>query len=168
MKYSDTYIKLADFGRELLQKKSLGEGLPHIAKYAKDVIHARRCSIYMYNGVDDELWTTLADGISKIKLGSDKGIVGQTIRSKKPIIVNDAYSNPNFLSEIDKETGYKTTNIITAPIFNSSRDIIGVLQLLNKDNGFDNEDVRFMIFFAHYVSGFLELIIKYKIAESKE
>lgn len=162
MKYADTYIKLADFGRELLQKKSLGEGLPHIARYAKDVIHARRCSIYMYDSADNELWTTLADGIAKIKLGSDEGIVGQTIRLKKPIIVNDAYSHPDFLSEIDKETGYRTTNIITAPIFNSNREILGVLQLLNKDGGFDNEDVRFMIFFAHYVSGFLELITEYK------
>lgn len=163
MKYADTYIKLADFGRELLQKKSLGEGLPHIAKYAKDVIHARRCSIYMYNRKDDEVWTTLSDGIQMINIASDKGIVGQTIREKKPIIVNDAYSHPGFLSEIDKDTGYKTVNIITAPIFNSSRDIIGVLQLLNKDDGFDKEDTRFMIFFAHYVSGFLELISEYKI-----
>ncbi len=33
MKYADTYIKLADFGRELLGKKTLDEGLPHIARY---------------------------------------------------------------------------------------------------------------------------------------
>jgi len=167
MKYTDTYIKLADFGRELLQKKSLSEGLPHIAKYAKDVILARRCSIYIYNSENDELWTTLADGISKIKLNANKGIVGQTIRTQKPIIVNNAYAHPNFSSAVDKETGYKTNNIITTPIFNSKREIIGVLQLLNKDEGFDEDDVKFMIFFAHYVSGFLELITKYKITKSK-
>jgi len=50
---------------------------------------------------------------------------------------------------VDKETGYKTNNIITTPIFNSKREIIGVLQLLNKDEGFDEDDVKFMIFFAH-------------------
>jgi len=167
MKYSDSYIKLANFGRELLEKKSLAEGLPLIAKHAKEVIDARRCSIYMYDEKDDELWTTLADGIEKIIIPSDKGIVGTTIREKKPLIVNDAYSHPDFLSTIDKETGYVTVNLITAPIFNSRRDIIGVLQLINKDGGFDNEDVKFMIFFAHYVSGFLELISKYKKAEKK-
>ena len=167
MKYADSYIKLANFGRELLEKKSLNEGLPHIAKYAKDVIDARRCSIYMYDKNSDELWTTLADGIEKIIVPSDKGIVGRTLKDKKPIIVNDAYSHPNFLQEIDEETGYVTVNLITAPIFNSNRDIIGVLQLINKDGGFDSEDIRFMIFFAHYVSGFLELIVKYKKAEEK-
>lgn len=167
MKYTDTYIKLADFGRELLEKKSLSEGLPLISRYAKDVIHARRCSIYMYDRTEDELWTTLADGIGKITLSPEKGIVGQTISSKEPIIVNDAYSNPHFLPEVDEETGYKTTNIITAPIFNSVREVIGVLQLLNKDDGFDKDDVKFMVFFAHYISGFLELITEYKISEHR-
>lgn len=167
MKYANSYIKLASFGRELLQKKSLSEGLPHIAKYAKEIIDARRCSIYMYDRKINELWTTLADGIEKIVIPSDTGIVGSTIKNKKPLIVNDAYSHPDFHQEIDEETGYVTVNLITAPIFNSNRDIIGVLQLINKDAGFDNDDVKFMIFFAHYVSGFLELISKYKKVGSK-
>ncbi len=33
MKYASTYSKLAEFGRELLDKKSLVEGLPLISKY---------------------------------------------------------------------------------------------------------------------------------------
>jgi len=167
MKYTDSYIKLANFGRELLEKKSLSEGLPHIARYAKELIDARRCSIYMYDRESDELWTTLADGIEKIVIPSNKGIVGNTIREEKPLIVNDAYSHPNFHSGIDEESGYVTVNLITAPIFNSTRDVIGVLQLINKNGGFDDEDVKFMVFFAHYVSGFLELISKYQRAEKK-
>jgi signal transduction protein with GAF and PtsI domain len=158
MKYADTYLKLADFGRELLEKKSLEEGIPHISKYAKDVIEASRCSIFIYDHHKDSLWTTHADGVEKIEIASDKGVVGETIKEKKPVIVNDAYAHPTFLPDVDKETGYKTNNLITAPIFNSNRQIIGVLELLNKEGGFDKEDTRFMIFFAHYVSGFLELL----------
>ena len=157
MKYASTYSKLAEFGRELLNKKSLVEGLPLISKYVKDVIGADRCSIFIYDLHDKELWTTLSDGVEKIVVDSDKGIVGQTIEERKPIIANDVYSNPHFLPEIDNETGYTTKSIVTAPIFNSYREIIGVLELLNKEDGFDQEDVKFMIFFAHYISGFLEL-----------
>ena len=157
MKYAKTYLKLADFGRKLLDKKSLTEGIPLISKYAKEIILAERCSIFIYDSARNSLWTTLSDGIEKLEVPSDKGIVGQTIKEKKPIIVNDAYSHPDFLSEIDKETGYRTKNIITSPIFDSNRRIIGVLELLNKEDGFDNEDMKFMIFFSHYVSGFLEL-----------
>ena len=162
MKYAKTYLKLADFGRELLNKKSLREGIPLISKYAKEVILASRCSIFLYDEKNNILWTTIADGIEKIEIPADKGIVGQTIKEKKPIIVNDAYSHPAFLIDVDKESGYKTNNIITAPIFNSNRKVIGVLELLNKEDGFDNEDMKFMIFFAHYVSGFLELINQIK------
>ncbi len=157
MKYVNTYSKLANFGRELLNKKSLMDGLPLISKYVKDVIDAQRCSIFIYDIPKKELWTTLSDGIDKISVPHDRGIVGHTIVEKKPIVENDAYSNPHFLKDIDEQTGYKTQNLITAPIFNSQREIIGVLELLNKEGGFDKDDVKFMIFFAHYISGFLEL-----------
>jgi len=158
MPNADRYQTLAHFGRDLLEKRSLEEGLPMIANYAKDVIGAQRCSIFMYDAPTKEFWTTLADGVEKIIVPSDKGIVGHTLKEKKPIIANDAYNHPSFLPNVDKETGYVTNNIITAPVFNSKRQILGVLELLNKEEGFNDKDVKFMIFFAHYISGFLELI----------
>lgn len=161
MKYKDTYFKLSTFGRELLTKKSIEDGLPHISEYAKEVIGADRCSIFIYDISAQELWTTISDGVDKIMVTVNDGIVGHTISEKKPIVENDPYSNPKFLQKIDKETGYKTNNLITAPIFNSKREIIGVLELLNKEGGFDSEDSKFMVFFAHYISGFLELINVY-------
>lgn len=161
MKYLNRSHKLAEFAKELLDKKSLEDGLPHIAKYVKEVVPAERCSIFIYNAKKNELWTTLADGIEKITIPVDKGIVGYTVKVKKPVVTNDAYAHPEFLTEVDDKTGYKTNNIVTAPIFNSKREIIGVLELLNKADDFDDEDVRFMIFFAHYVSGFLELLKTY-------
>lgn len=158
MKYVNKSQKLAEFAKELLDKKSLESGLPHIAKYVKEVVGAKRCSIFIYNGGKNELWTTLSDGVEKIIIPANKGIVGYTIKVKKPVITNDAYSHPEFLTEIDEQTGYKTHNIVTAPIFGSARQIIGVLELLNKEDDFDDEDVKFMIFFAHYISGFIELL----------
>ncbi|WP_457747119.1 GAF domain-containing protein [Sulfurimonas sp.] len=153
----DKYLKLAYFGRELLAKRSLQEGLPLISKYVKEVINADRCSIFIYEQSTKELWTTLSDGVDKIKVSADKGLVGKTINERKPLQANNAYAHPAFLRDIDKKTGYITHSIITAPIFSSSREIIGVLELLNKEGGFDDEDTKFMIFFAHYISGFIEL-----------
>ena len=157
MKYANTYQSLAQFGRELLNKKSLEDGLPLISEYAKTVIGADRCSIFIHDREDHSFWTTLSDGVDKIVIPDDKGLVGFTLKEKKPILSNDPYSHSHFLSDVDKETGYLTQSVITAPVFTSRRDIIGILQLINKEGGFDKEDVRFMIFFAHYISGFLEL-----------
>lgn len=153
------YSKLAEFGRELLFKKSLMDGLPLISKYAKDVIGADRCSIFINDIEKKELWTTLSDGVDKIIIPQDKGIVGETIREEKTVLVNDVYSDSCFMSDIDEQTGYKTDNIVATPIFNSEREVVGVLELLNKDGGFNKDDVKFMKFFSHYISGFLELVL---------
>lgn len=161
------YTKLADFGRKLLNQRSLVDGLPLISEYAKEVIQAERCSIFIYDNKENELWTTLADGIEKITVDSTKGIIGYTLQEKKALIVNNPYAHEHFLSEVDQDTGYKTKNIITAPIFNSKKEIIGILELLNKEEDFDDEDMKFMLFFAHYVSGFLELVNVYLEEDKK-
>jgi len=85
-------------------------------------------------------------------------IVGHTIQVQKPVVVNDPYHDEHFMAKVDQKTGYVTKNIASIPIFDSNRYVIGVIQLLNKEGGdFDHDDVRFITFFAHYVSGYLEL-----------
>jgi signal transduction protein with GAF and PtsI domain len=151
------YVRLANFGRELLKFHSIEQGIPLISSYAKELSKAERCSIYIYNSKLQVLWTTISDGIEKIMLNTDEGIAGQTAREAKAIIENDPYNNPKFNQKIDRRSGYKTKNIASIPIFDSSKKVIGVLQLLNKEDGFNNEDIRLMVFFAHYISGYLEL-----------
>ncbi len=153
----NSYTKLATFGRELLKFNSIEQGIPLISSYAKELSGAKRCSIYIYNSKLNVLWTTISDGVDKIMLNSEEGIAGETVREAKPIIENDPYSNPNFNQKIDQRTGFVTKNIASIPVFDSSKKVIGVLQLLNKDDDFTNEEIRFMVFFAHYISSYLEL-----------
>ncbi len=152
-----SYTALADFGRALLKRPTLAEGLPMISEYAKQVSGAERCSIFIHNPKIQMLWTTLADGIQKIMVHQDDGIVGHTLKEGKPILVNNPYEDTRFLATIDSKSGFVTENIASIPIFDSNRRVIGVFQLLNKSGGFTPEDVKFMIFFAHYISGYLEL-----------
>lgn len=154
---STSYSALAEFGQSLLKRPTLSEGLPMISEYAKKVSGAERCSIFIYNPKIQMLWTTLADGVQKIMVHQEDGIVGHTLKEGKPILVNNPYEDPRFLHSIDHKTGFVTENIASIPIFDSNRKIIGVFQLLNKLGGFTQEDAKFMIFFAHYISGYLEL-----------
>ncbi len=163
MQKENTYTMLADFGRKLLDKTSIVEGLPLISKYAKEVVGADRCSIFINDLTKHELWTTISDGVEKIAIPADRGIVGRTIEIKEPMIVNEPYKDSHFLSDVDKETGYHTKNLATVPIFNAQREIIGVLELLNKKENFNEEDIKFMIFFTHYISGYLELVNLYEL-----
>ena len=152
-----TYKKLANFGKALLDCAKLEEGLPLIAKYTTDIIGAKRCSIFIYDSHKDILWTTIADGMEKIIVGSQDGIVGQSLMRKQIIIENNAHSNPNFLAEVDEESGFSTKNLICAPILSSADEVIGVLELLNKTDGFAVEDEKFMKLFSTFISGFIEL-----------
>jgi signal transduction protein with GAF and PtsI domain len=150
-------IKLATFGRELLKYNSIEQGIPLISSYAKELSGATRCSIYIHNPKLKVLWTTLSDGVEKIMLNSEEGIAGQTVTQAKAIIENDPYSNPHFNQKFDLRTGFVTENIASLPIFDSSKSVIGVMQLLNKEGGFNDDVIRLMVFFSHYISGYIEL-----------
>jgi signal transduction protein with GAF and PtsI domain len=153
-----SFSKIAEFGRKLLSRPSLEIAIPIISTYAKDLLEAERCSVFIYNEKKNCLWTVLSDGISAIEISVDEGIVGASFRNSEALIVNDPYSDTRFSSKIDHDSGYLTKNIISIPIFDAFRKPIGVLQLLNKTNGdFDQEDKRLLIFFNHYISGYVEL-----------
>ena len=131
-----------------------------ISEEAKSLVDADRCSIFIVDNEDKILWTKLSDGIGRIVIGLDSGIVGKTYKTKKPQIVNNPYEDEHFLPNIDKKSGYTTKNMITVPIFDSKRNVMGIMQLLNKKRfDFDSADLELLTFFANYVSGSLELVI---------
>jgi len=157
-----SFTKIAEFGRKLLSRPSLELAIPMISSYAKELLEAERCSVFIYNKKKNCLWTVLSDGVEKITISADEGIAGTAFSEKRALIVNDPYSDTRFSSKIDHETGYLTKNIIAIPIKDAFNQPIGVLQLLNKDEGeFDKEDKRLLTFFNHYISGYIELAISF-------
>ena len=152
--------QISDFGKKLMTLGSVKNVHELISDEAKRLLNADRCSIFMVDSQDKLLWTKHSDGIGRIVISLDSGIVGDTYQSKSPQIVNSPYSDSRFLPNIDKKSGYVTKNIITVPVFDSKRDVIGVIQLLNKADGdYDDEDLQILTFFANYVSGSLELAL---------
>lgn len=153
----DTYANLAAFGKKLLHTTGLEEGLPLIANYACNIIAAERCSIFVYDKATGELWTTLADGIERIVIDADKGVVGQALKIRELVVENDVEKSLYFLDTVDKSSGFKTKNLIVAPIFDEKKKIIGALELLNKPEDFTAADAKFMVFFANFISSFIDL-----------
>jgi GAF domain-containing protein len=154
------FNQIAAFGKKLMAMDEMENVLELISQEAKSLVDAERCSIFIVDDEDKILWTKLSDGIGRIVIGLDSGVVGDTYRKKLPQIVNNPYDDERFLPNIDKKSGYTTKNMITVPIFNSKRNVMGILQLLNKKRfDFDNEDLELLTFFANYVSGSLELAI---------
>lgn len=46
--------------------------------------------------------------------------------------ISDAYADPNFDSQYDQRTGYKTRAMLCVPVRNADNNIVGVVQVLNK------------------------------------
>lgn len=154
------FNQIAEFGKQLMSLDKMDNALDLISVEAKRLLNAERCSIFIVDDEDKMLWTKLSDGIGRIVIGLDSGIVGDTYMKQEPQIVNEPYEDARFLPNIDKKSGYITKNMITVPIFDSKREVMGVIQLLNKSlSEFDKEDLDVLTFFANYVSGSLELVL---------
>lgn len=152
--------EIAKFGQRLMSLNSMDNVLELIASEAKKLLNTERCSLFIVDKDDKMLWTKLSDGIGRIVISLDSGIVGDTYHKQTPQIVNKPYEDERFLANIDKKSGFVTRNIITAPVFNSRREVIGIIQLLNKSRfDFDEKDLDTLTFFANYVSGTVELAL---------
>ena len=64
----------------------------------------------------------------------EKGIAGHVAMTGEVVNIAKAYEDSRFNREIDKATGYTTHNILCMPII-SKKNIIGVVQMINKRSG---------------------------------
>ena len=68
---------LLSFAKVMAKESELHALLETMADYAKDLIAADRCSIFLYDSKEDELWTTVAHEEEKvIRIPADSGVAG--------------------------------------------------------------------------------------------
>lgn len=152
------FVNLRKLGLELSDCYSLKDSLQIITGAIKDLTNSERVSVYLYDKSKKELWTIHADGIQRIVIPIDTGIVGLTFRTEEYYMTNDPDNDPNYFRKVADDAGYKIRNIAAVPIHNSDNEIIGVLQIINKDEGdFNKEDMSAIKFISNFISGFLDL-----------
>ncbi|KYC29587.1 secretion system protein E [Sterolibacterium denitrificans] len=102
--------------------------------------------------------------VSKVKTGlnsfkdlklpiTDQSIAGYAALSRQLINISDVYDdaelksyheNLHFLQEVDKRTGYRTKQMLVAPVATTDGDVVGVVQVINNkaDEPFSNQVVE--------------------------
>jgi phosphoserine phosphatase RsbU/P len=84
-------------------------------------------------------------GLREIHLELGQGLAGTVALTGQSIIVDDAYADDRFDTSTDRLSGFRTRNVLCAPIRHRGGDVVGVLQLLNKRAGaFDTRDLTFL------------------------
>ena len=139
---------LLNVARTLAAETSLELLLKTVAEEIKKVLDADRCTVFLLDKQNNELVSKIALGMGtqELRFPADKGLAGYVAQSGEIINIKDAYSDSRFNQDIDKETGYKTKTILCMPIWNMKHEILGVFQVLNKQNGtFSKEDEEVLI-----------------------
>lgn len=138
----DPLIALLKIGQAVSAQTDINILLKVIAEETKAAIQADRCSVFLFDKKNNELWSKVALGMDsqEIRFPANKGLAGHVIKTGETINIKDAYSDERFNKEIDLQTGYKTSTILCMPIKNLNQEIIGAFQVLNKLNGTFNEE----------------------------
>ena len=130
-----------------------------IIHQTNEVMESIRSTVFLHDDKTNELWSLVGVGVKKreIRIPSDYGVSGWVFQHRSPVIVNDAYEDPRFYSEVDKKSGFRTKNIICVPLINWAGRCIGTLQSLNKTTGdFTDDDRELFAFISNYVTIALE------------
>jgi len=138
-----------NISNEITDKKPLNKLLDKIISSSKVMVNAEACTLYLFDNSDKRLYFNTVSGpkdvkIEKQSVAMGEGIAGWVGKNKKPLKIDDCYSDSRFNQDFDKRSGFKTKNMLCVPMM-KKKQLIGVIQLMNKigQNTFSEVDVNF-------------------------
>ncbi|MFZ5502149.1 MAG: ATPase, T2SS/T4P/T4SS family [Pseudomonadota bacterium] len=128
---------------------NIDEIMLDVSKDICALFNADRLTIYVVGEDKASLISKVKTGLNSfkdLKLPiADQSIAGYSASHKKLLNIKDVYdekelaainSQLRFLQEVDKRTGYRTKQMLVAPILDaSSSDLVGVIQIINNKAG---------------------------------
>nr|CAB3264734.1 dual 3',5'-cyclic-AMP and -GMP phosphodiesterase 11-like [Phallusia mammillata] len=113
------------------------------------LLEADRCSLFLVREKAGEKFlvsrlfdvnkeSTLEDNVVKqneIRIKFGQGIAGLVALTGNTLNIPDAYKDKRFNQNVDQKTGYKTKCILCMPIKDQGKRIVGVAQVINKNQG---------------------------------
>ncbi|NJN72480.1 MAG: ATP-binding cassette domain-containing protein [Limnothrix sp. RL_2_0] len=154
---------------DLLNEQTLGYKLEEIIQVVAlriaTLLQADQATIFIVDRINQQLWSKNARGVGgesiDIKLPINAGIVGYVATTGEFVNIPDAYADKRFNQQVDRDTGYRTRNILCMPLINNKQQVFAVVQLLNKqtNNPFTAEDEEQFLELTHSLGKILEASI---------
>jgi HD-GYP domain-containing protein (c-di-GMP phosphodiesterase class II) len=137
---------ILEVAKAMTVERNLDRLLALINDEAAKVAEADRCSIFLVDREQGELWSKVAHGTKAIRIPLGTGIAGAVAERGEVVRIADAYADGRFNKQVDAGTGYRTRSILCVPMWNTRREITGVLQALNRRDGdFSEEDAELLL-----------------------
>jgi serine phosphatase RsbU (regulator of sigma subunit) len=137
----------------------LSELINIILQLSTRLCSADRGTVFLVDRKRNEIWSLEGLGLEKqeIRLPIDRGIAGWVARHGHPVRVEDAHADLRFDPQVDRDLGYHTRGLLALPVRNKAGEIVGVVELLNKETGcFSVEDENSLSHLSDYVAVALE------------
>jgi phosphoserine phosphatase RsbU/P len=136
----------------------LGELIHIILQIATRQTGAERGTVFLVDETRKELWSLVGLGLDEqeIRFPRHQGIAGWVAGEGTCVRLENAYEDSRFEPGIDRRLGFTTRALLCQPIRNDSGKIVGVLELLNKAEGFNREDEAFLDALSTHVALALE------------
>jgi putative nucleotidyltransferase with HDIG domain len=155
---------LLNITKKLSIETNLEKLLFKIMDEVRDILNADRCTVFLYDENNEELWSKIAIGLEEeIRFPADKGIAGHVWKTGEVVNIPDAYKDDRFNPEVDKRTGYKTKSILSMPLLNLYNEVIGVFQVLNRKGGaFTKENEKLLSAISFIAASAIENALLYE------
>ena len=135
---------ILEVAKALVAERDLDRLLLLIVGAAARVVEADRCTLFLVDQERGELWSKVAQGVGmrEIRFPMGRGIAGAVAQTNTSVNIPDAYKDPRFNQNVDKQTGYRTRSILCVPMRSVTGEVVGVLQALNRQDRkpFNDED----------------------------
>lgn len=126
---------ILDVTRQLMSITDLDALLRLMAEATTRLLAADRATIFVVDRERNELWSRVALGSAEIRIPLGRGLAGAVALSGEIVNIADAYDDPRFNREVDRQTGYRTKSLLTYPMTGNQGRVLGVFQVVNKLRG---------------------------------
>src|ERR1043165_1822961 len=120
-----------------------------ILRKVTELMEADRSTLFVVTEDGKQLWSKVSQGGARIRLDLGEGIAGWVAETRKIVNIPDAYADTRFQPAVDHKSGYRTRSILTVPMLGALGGLVGVLQVLNQQEGpFTHADEELLLALA--------------------
>ena len=133
----DQFLRVVEMANQEAVGALFDQMLEAVTLKIRELLHADRGTIFIVDHRAGRLRSRVAhsEGAAGVSLEVPMwtGIAGRVASTGETLNIPDPYSHPDFSPHVDRQTGYRTHSVLCMPIYDRSRKVFAVAQLLNKN-----------------------------------
>ena len=146
----ETMLDAARLLNSTLELKEITQIILHVVRAEVPV---ERVSVFVVDRARNSIHSLVAQGVGdfEISLPIGTGIAGTVVATGEILDIPDAYADARFEPRFDQKLQFHTSDLFALPVYNRHGDIVGVLQLLNRQRPITEADREFLLGISVYI-----------------